>query len=124
MDLLEYQGKQLFARHGVPVPAGAPASSVEQAVAAADAIGYPCVIKAQVLIGGRGKAGGIKVAKDRKEAEEHAAAILGMDIRGKGTAAAKAEALEARGVRVGRTPTEVAEIAAGLAAELVRPADR
>src|SRR4051812_20705558 len=82
MDLLEYQGKQLFARHGVPVPTGAPATTVEQAVAAADEIGYPCVIKAQVLIGGRGKAGGIKVAKDRAEAEAHAGAILGMDIRG------------------------------------------
>ena len=82
MDLLEYQGKQLFARHGVPVPSGAPASTVEQAVAAADEIGYPCVIKAQVLIGGRGKAGGIKLAQDRAEAEEHARAILGMDIRG------------------------------------------
>src|ERR687888_1166381 len=82
MDLLEYQGKQLFARHGVPVPSGSPATSVEQAVAAADDIGYPCVIKAQVLIGGRGKAGGIKVAKDAAEAEEHAKAILGMDIRG------------------------------------------
>ena len=82
MDLLEYQGKQLFARHGVPVPQGTPATTVEQAVAAADEIGYPCVIKAQVLIGGRGKAGGIKVAQDRKEAEEHARAILGMDIRG------------------------------------------
>jgi succinyl-CoA synthetase beta subunit len=82
MDLLEYQGKQLFARHGVPVPAGAPATTVEQAVAAADEIGYPCVIKAQVQIGGRGKAGGIKVASDRAEAEEHARAILGMDIRG------------------------------------------
>jgi succinyl-CoA synthetase beta subunit len=82
MDLLEYQGKQLFARHGVPVPAGAPATSVEQAVAAADEIGYPCVIKAQVLIGGRGKAGGIKVAQNAGEAEEHAKAILGMDIRG------------------------------------------
>jgi succinyl-CoA synthetase beta subunit len=82
MDLLEYQGKQLFARHGVPVPSGAPASTVEQAVAAADEIGYPCVIKAQVLIGGRGKAGGIKVAQDRNEAETHARAILGMDIRG------------------------------------------
>src|SRR6187200_993686 len=82
MDLLEYQGKQLFARHGVPVPAGAPATSVEQAVAVADEIGYPCVIKAQVMIGGRGKAGGIKVAKDRAEAEEHAQAILGMDIKG------------------------------------------
>jgi succinyl-CoA synthetase beta subunit len=82
MDLLEYQGKQLFARHGVPVPNGAPATTVEQAVAAADELGYPCVVKAQVLIGGRGKAGGIKLANDRAEAEEHARAILGMDIRG------------------------------------------
>src|SRR5918997_1166494 len=82
MDLLEYQGKQLFARHGVPVPTGRPAQSVEEAVAAADEVGYPCVVKAQVLIGGRGKAGGIKVANDREEAREHAKAILGMDIRG------------------------------------------
>src|ERR671925_341663 len=82
MDLLEYQVKQLFARHGVPVPSGSPATTVEEAVAAADEIGYPCVIKAQVQIGGRGKAGGIKVANDRSEAEEHAKAILGMDIRG------------------------------------------
>ncbi len=82
MDLLEYQGKQLFARHGVPVPSGEPATSVEEAVAAADQIGYPCVVKAQVQIGGRGKAGGIKLAKDREEAREHASAILGMDIRG------------------------------------------
>jgi succinyl-CoA synthetase beta subunit len=82
MDLLEYQGKQLFAGHGVPVPDGVPAKTAEEAVAAADEIGYPCVIKAQVQIGGRGKAGGIKVAKDRSEAEEHARAILGMDIRG------------------------------------------
>ncbi len=58
MDLLEYQGKQLFARHGVPVPAGRPARTLEEAVAAAEEIGYPCVIKAQVQIGGRGKAGG------------------------------------------------------------------
>ncbi len=82
MDLLEYQGKQLFARHGVPAPEGRPASTVEEAVAAADEIGYPCVVKAQVQIGGRGKAGGIKLAKDRSEAEENARAILGMDIRG------------------------------------------
>jgi succinyl-CoA synthetase beta subunit len=82
MDLLEYQGKQLFARHGVPVPDGRAARSVDEAVAAADEIGYPCVVKAQVQIGGRGKLGGIKVAKDRAEAEEHARAILGMDIRG------------------------------------------
>ena len=54
MDLLEYQGKQLFARHGVPVPDGQPATSVDEALSAADEIGYPCVVKAQVLIGGRG----------------------------------------------------------------------
>jgi succinyl-CoA synthetase beta subunit len=82
MDLLEYQGKQLFARHGVPVPEGRPAKSVGEALAAAEEIGYPCVVKAQVLIGGRGKAGGIKVAKDADEARAHADAILGMDIRG------------------------------------------
>ena len=82
MDLLEYQGKQLFARHGVPVPAGQAARSVEDAINAAEAIGYPCAIKAQVQIGGRGKLGGIKIANDRAEAEEYARAILGMDIRG------------------------------------------
>jgi succinyl-CoA synthetase beta subunit len=82
MDLLEYQGKQLFARHGVPVPTGTPATTVEEAVAAADEIGYPCVVKAQVQVGGRGKAGGIKVAQNRQEAEEHAKNILGMDIKG------------------------------------------
>jgi succinyl-CoA synthetase beta subunit len=82
MDLLEYQGKQLFAKHGVPVPEGSPATTVDEAVAAAERIGYPCVIKAQVQIGGRGKAGGIKVAEDADQAREHADAILGMDIRG------------------------------------------
>jgi succinyl-CoA synthetase beta subunit len=82
MDLLEYQGKQLFARHGVPVPDGQPARTVDDAVAAAEAIGYPCAIKAQVQIGGRGKLGGIKIANTRAEAEEHSRAILGMDIRG------------------------------------------
>src|SRR2546421_4327635 len=82
MDLLEYQGKQLFAKHGVSVPDGRPAASVQEAVEAAEELGYPVVIKAQVLIGGRGKAGGIKLAKNREEAEEHANAILGLDIRG------------------------------------------
>jgi succinyl-CoA synthetase beta subunit len=82
MDLLEYQGKQLFARHGVPVPEGRPAARVDEAVAAAEEVGYPCVIKAQVQIGGRGKAGGIKIAESHHEAEEHARAILGMEIRG------------------------------------------
>ena len=82
MDLLEYQGKQLFAKHGVPVPEGKHATTVDDAVAAAKEIGYPCVVKAQVAIGGRGKAGGIKVAKDEAEARAHSEAILGMDIRG------------------------------------------
>jgi succinyl-CoA synthetase beta subunit len=82
MDLLEYQGKQLFARHGVPVPDGQPARTVEDAVSAAEAIGYPCAVKAQVQIGGRGKLGGIKIANDRAEAEQYARAILGMDIKG------------------------------------------
>jgi len=82
LDLLEYQGKELFARHGVPVPEGKHADTVEAAVEAAEEIGYPCVVKAQVLIGGRGKAGGIKLANDRDEAAEHAKAIIGMDITG------------------------------------------
>jgi len=82
VDLLEFQGKQLFARHGVPVPEGEVVDTVEAAVEAAERIGYPCVIKAQVQIGGRGKAGGIKVAQNREQAEQHASAIIGMDIRG------------------------------------------
>jgi succinyl-CoA synthetase beta subunit len=82
MDLLEYQGKQLLARHGVPVPTGRSAGTVDEAVEAAEAIGYPCVVKAQVQIGGRGKLGGIKVAESSEQAREHAGAILGMDIRG------------------------------------------
>jgi succinyl-CoA synthetase beta subunit len=82
MDLLEYQGKQLFAKHGVPVPEGRPATTVPGAVEASEELGYPVVIKAQVQIGGRGKAGGIKLANERAEAEQHATAILGMDIRG------------------------------------------
>jgi succinyl-CoA synthetase beta subunit len=82
MDLLEYQGKQLFAKHGIAVPSGEVAATVDDAVAAAERIGYPCAIKAQVLIGGRGKAGGIKIAQDAEEARAHADAILGMDIFG------------------------------------------
>jgi succinyl-CoA synthetase beta subunit len=82
MDLLEYQGKQLFQKHGVPVPEGRYAATPAEAVEAAEELGYPVVIKAQVQIGGRGKAGGIKLATGREEAEQHAEAILGMDIRG------------------------------------------
>src|SRR5262249_61523630 len=82
MDLLEYQGKQLFAKHGIAVPSGEVAATIEEAVATAERIGYPCAIKAQVLIGGRGKAGGIKIAKDSEEARAHAEAIIGMGIFG------------------------------------------
>ena len=82
MDLLEYQGKQLFARHGLKVSSGKAVENVEDAVAAAAEIGYPVVVKAQVLIGGRGKAGGVKLAADEAELREHAGNILGMDIRG------------------------------------------
>jgi succinyl-CoA synthetase beta subunit len=82
MDLLEYQGKKLFKKHGVRVPEGQHAASPGEAVEAAEQLGFPVVIKAQVQVGGRGKAGGIKLASDRAEAEQHAGAILGMDIRG------------------------------------------
>ncbi|MDQ1534281.1 MAG: succinyl-CoA synthetase beta subunit [Actinomycetota bacterium] len=82
MDLFEYQGKQLFARYGIPVSPGGVADTVEQAVAAADAAGYPVVVKAQVQVGGRGKAGGIKLANDADEVRTHAGAILGLDIKG------------------------------------------
>jgi succinyl-CoA synthetase beta subunit len=82
VDLLEYQGKRLFAEHGVPVPEGRHASDVESAVVAAEELGFPCVIKAQVQIGGRGKAGGIKLAENVDEARQHAESILGMEIRG------------------------------------------
>ena len=82
MDLLEYQGKQLFARHGLRVSTGKAVSTVEDAVKAANEIGYPVVVKAQVLIGGRGKAGGVKLADNEHEAREHASNILGMEIGG------------------------------------------
>jgi succinyl-CoA synthetase beta subunit len=82
MDLLEYQGKQLFARHGLAVSDGKAVNTVEDAISAAAEVGYPVVVKAQVLIGGRGKAGGVKLAADEQEAREHASKILGMDIRG------------------------------------------
>ena len=82
MDLFEYQGKQYFARYDIPVSAGGPADTVDQAVVEADAAGYPVVVKAQVQVGGRGKAGGIKLANDAAEVREHAGNILGMDIKG------------------------------------------
>ncbi|HET7855372.1 MAG TPA: ADP-forming succinate--CoA ligase subunit beta [Gaiellaceae bacterium] len=82
MDLYEYQGKELFRRFGIPVSQGRVASTVDEARAAAEEIGGQVVVKAQVLTGGRGKAGGIKLAADPDEAAQHAEAILGMDIRG------------------------------------------
>jgi succinyl-CoA synthetase beta subunit len=82
VDLFEYQGKQLFARYGIPVSAGDVATTVDEAVAAADAAGYPVVVKAQVQVGGRGKAGGIKLAENAEAVRTHAGAILGMDIKG------------------------------------------
>jgi succinyl-CoA synthetase beta subunit len=82
MDLLEYQGKELFARHRLRVSSGKAVASVDDALGAAAEVGYPVVIKAQVLVGGRGKAGGVKLAADEEEARAHASGILGMDIHG------------------------------------------
>lgn len=82
MKLQEYQGKELFRAVGMPVPPGDPAATVDEAVAIAERIGYPVVIKAQVLVGGRGKAGGVKLAHTVDEVRQHAGAILGMDIKG------------------------------------------
>ena len=82
MDLFEYQGKQLLARFGVPVSPGEAADTVDDAVAASERLGYPVVVKAQVQVGGRGKAGGIKLANGADETRRHASNILGMDIKG------------------------------------------
>jgi succinyl-CoA synthetase beta subunit len=80
MKIHEYQAKELFRRHGVPVPRGEMAETAEKALAVAADLGYPCVVKAQVHAGGRGKAGGIRLARSRAEAEKHIAAILGMTL--------------------------------------------
>jgi succinyl-CoA synthetase beta subunit len=82
MDLFEYQGKQYFARFDIPVSPGGAADTVDEAVKVADASGYPVVVKAQVQVGGRGKAGGIKLANNAEETRFHANNILGMDIKG------------------------------------------
>ena len=82
MDLFEYQGKQYFARYGIAVSPGGVALTVDEAVAVADMAGYPVVVKAQVQVGGRGKAGGIKLADNADEVRLHAGNILGMDIKG------------------------------------------
>ena len=82
MDLYEYQGKQLFARFGIPVSDGVVATTPEEARKAAEQLGGPVVVKAQVLVGGRGKAGGIQLAATSDEAEAKAGQVLGLDIRG------------------------------------------
>jgi succinyl-CoA synthetase beta subunit len=82
VDLYEYQGKRYFARFGIPVSPGGVADTVEEAVERAEEAGYPVVVKAQVKVGGRGKAGGIQLAADAEAVRRHAAAILGMDIKG------------------------------------------
>ena len=82
MDLLEYQGKQFFSRFGIPISDGRAVDSVEQAVRAAEEVGYPVMVKAQVHAGGRGKAGGVKFAPDAEAVREHAGNILGLDIKG------------------------------------------
>ena len=82
MDLYEYQARDLFEKYGVPVLAGIVADTPEEAKAAAEKLGGVVVVKAQVKIGGRGKAGGVKVAKNADEAYEAAQAILGLDIKG------------------------------------------
>ena len=82
MDLYEFQGKELFRRYGIPVSEGRLATSPAEAHEAAQELGGPTVVKAQVLTGGRGKAGGIKLAETPSDAEAHAGEILGLDIRG------------------------------------------
>jgi succinyl-CoA synthetase beta subunit len=82
VDLVEYQGKQYFARYGLPVSPGEAADTVAEAQAAAGRLGYPVVVKAQVQTGGRGKAGGVKLAANETELLEHARNILGLDIKG------------------------------------------
>jgi succinyl-CoA synthetase beta subunit len=82
VDLFEYQGKQFFAGYGIAVSPGDIADTVDDAVKVADSLGYPVVVKAQVQVGGRGKAGGVKLASNADEAREHATSILGLDIKG------------------------------------------
>ncbi|WP_458187607.1 ADP-forming succinate--CoA ligase subunit beta [Haladaptatus sp. NG-WS-4] len=82
MRLHEYQAKEVFSDAGIPTPDAALAESVDEAVEAAENIGYPVAVKAQVHVGGRGKAGGIKLAENREEAEDAAESILGMDLKG------------------------------------------
>jgi len=82
VDLFEYQGKQYFAKYGIPVSAGDVAHTVDESIAVAERVGYPVVVKAQAQVGGRGKAGGIKLANNKDEVRTHAGNIIGMNIKG------------------------------------------
>ncbi|MGD8979338.1 MAG: acetate--CoA ligase family protein, partial [candidate division WOR-3 bacterium] len=82
MKVHEYQAKEIFKKYGIVTPKEKMCRTVEEVAAAAQEIGIPCVIKAQVMVGGRGKAGGIKIAKDEKEVKQYAEQILGMEIKG------------------------------------------
>ena len=103
MDLYEYQGKQLFSRFGIPVSDGQVADTPEEAREAAERLGAPVMVKAQVLTGGRGKAGGVKLAKTPDETEQAAERILGMDI--KGYTVKKVLVAEARELHLSRSAT-------------------
>jgi succinyl-CoA synthetase beta subunit len=128
MKLHEYQSKQLFARHGIPIPKGRVANSASEARAIAEELGGRVVVKSQVLVGGRGKAGGVKVAKDPAEAEQFAGQILGMEI--KGLPVRKILVDEAAGIakeiyysitndRAARKPVMIASAAGGMEIEQV-----
>lgn len=81
MKIHEYQGKDILRKYNVPTLQGKLATTVDEAVAAAEELGYPCVIKAQIHAGGRGKGGGVKLAKSKEEAQKHASDILGMMLK-------------------------------------------
>lgn len=128
MDLFEYQARDLFEKHGVPVLAGAVATTPEEAERAAVSMGGKVVVKAQVKVGGRGKAGGVKLAEDAADARVKAAAILGMDIKGHIVAKvmiAQAAAIESEYYlailldRSNRTFLVMASVAGGIDIELV-----
>ena len=82
MKVHEYQAKEIFGKYGIPIPKGKVAKSVDEVIAISQEVGIPCVIKSQVHVGGRGKAGGIKIANNEQEVREYAAKILGMEIKG------------------------------------------
>jgi succinyl-CoA synthetase beta subunit len=128
LKLHEYQSKQLFFQHGIPILKGKVATTAEQARDIAIELGGRVVVKAQVLVGGRGKAGGIRVAKDPQQAEEHAAQILAMSIKGlpvrkvlvDPTADIKAEIyFGVTNDRAARSPVVIASMAGGVDIEQV-----